>query len=89
MVQPLYGFASGDPLRFRRALGHSDLFYVEDRDLEFKEVIEKGDDLPYASRCPFSIQFSFLHTNASLSLSLSPFHFKASFDYVMCPVPLA
>jgi transcription initiation factor TFIID subunit 6 len=40
MVQPLYGFASGDPLRFRRALGHSDLFYVEDRDLEFKEIID-------------------------------------------------
>lgn len=39
-VEPLYGFASGDPLRFRRALGHSDLFYVEDRDLEFKEVVE-------------------------------------------------
>lgn len=38
VLQPLYGFASGDPLRFRRALGHSDLFYVEDRDLEFKEV---------------------------------------------------
>jgi transcription initiation factor TFIID subunit 6 len=38
LVQPLYGFASGDPLRFRRAMGHSDLFYVEDRDLEFKEV---------------------------------------------------
>lgn len=37
-LQPLYGFASGDPLRFRRALGHSDLFYVEDIDLEFKEV---------------------------------------------------
>lgn len=39
-VEPLYGFASGDPLRFRRAIGHSDLFYVEDRDLEFKEIIE-------------------------------------------------
>jgi hypothetical protein len=52
-------------------VGHSDLFYVEDRDLEFKEVIEKGDDLPYASRCPISTQFSFLRTYASLSLSLS------------------
>lgn len=39
-VEPLYGFASNDPLRFRRALGHADLFYVEDRDLDFKEVIE-------------------------------------------------
>lgn len=39
-VEPLYGFASGDPLRFRRPVGHSDLFYVEDRDLEFKEIID-------------------------------------------------
>lgn len=39
-VEPLYGFASGDPLRFRRALGHSDLFYVEDIDLEFKEIVD-------------------------------------------------
>ncbi|CAM6117572.1 unnamed protein product [Calypogeia fissa] len=39
-VEPLYGFASGDPLRFRRALGHADLYYIEDRDLDLKEVIE-------------------------------------------------
>ncbi|GER32871.1 transcription initiation factor TFIID subunit 6 [Striga asiatica] len=39
-VEPIYGFASGDPLRFRRAAGHKDLFYVEEKDVEFKEVIE-------------------------------------------------
>ncbi|KAK3001577.1 hypothetical protein RJ639_021680 [Escallonia herrerae] len=39
-VEPVYGFASGDPLRFRRALGHKDLFYVDDKDVDFKDVIE-------------------------------------------------
>ncbi|CAI9784118.1 unnamed protein product [Fraxinus pennsylvanica] len=39
-VEPVYGFASGDPLRFKRAAGHKDLFYIEDKDVEFKEVIE-------------------------------------------------
>ncbi|XP_027171078.1 transcription initiation factor TFIID subunit 6 [Coffea eugenioides] len=39
-VEPIYGFASGDPLRFRRALGHRDLFYVDDKDVDFKDVIE-------------------------------------------------
>ncbi|KAJ7567435.1 hypothetical protein O6H91_02G146900 [Diphasiastrum complanatum] len=39
-VEPLYGFASGDPMRFRKALGHSDLFYMEDRDVDFKEIVE-------------------------------------------------
>lgn len=37
-VQPIYGFASGDPMRFKRAAGHRDLFYVEDKDVDFKEV---------------------------------------------------
>lgn len=36
--QPIYGFASGDPLRFKRAAGHKDLFYIEEKDVEFKEV---------------------------------------------------
>ena len=36
--QPIYGFASGDPLRFKRAVGHKDLFYIDDRDVDFKEV---------------------------------------------------
>ncbi|KAK6777018.1 hypothetical protein RDI58_023735 [Solanum bulbocastanum] len=39
-VEPIYGFASGDPLRFRRAAGHKDLFYIEEKDVEFKDVIE-------------------------------------------------
>ncbi|KAG9449345.1 hypothetical protein H6P81_009310 [Aristolochia fimbriata] len=39
-VEPIYGFASGDPLRFKRAVGQKDLFYIDDRDVEFKDVIE-------------------------------------------------
>ncbi|KAL9244009.1 hypothetical protein vseg_017830 [Gypsophila vaccaria] len=39
-VEPVYGFASGDHLRFRRAVGHMDLFYIEDKDVDLKEVIE-------------------------------------------------
>lgn len=38
ITQPIYGFASGDPLRFRRALGHKDLFYIDDKDVDFKDV---------------------------------------------------
>ena len=37
-TQPVYGFASGDPLRFKRAVGHKDLFYIDDREVDFKEV---------------------------------------------------
>ncbi|KAL6975647.1 Transcription initiation factor TFIID subunit 6 [Sarracenia purpurea var. burkii] len=39
-VEPIYGFASGDPLRFRRVVGHKDLFYIDDKELDFKDVIE-------------------------------------------------
>ncbi|BAT83044.1 transcription initiation factor TFIID subunit 6 [Vigna umbellata] len=39
-VEPIYGFASGGPLRFKRAVGHRDLFYIEDKDVDLKEVIE-------------------------------------------------
>ncbi|KAL9457407.1 hypothetical protein AB3S75_006454 [Citrus x aurantiifolia] len=39
-VEPVYGFASGGPLRFRRAIGYRDLFYLDDKDVEFKDVIE-------------------------------------------------
>ncbi|KAK9284593.1 hypothetical protein L1049_023769 [Liquidambar formosana] len=39
-VEPIYGFASGDPLRFKRAVGHKDLFYIDDKDVDFKDVIE-------------------------------------------------
>ncbi|XP_010913968.1 transcription initiation factor TFIID subunit 6 [Elaeis guineensis] len=38
-VEPLYGFASGDPLRFKRAVGHKDLFYIDDKDVDLKDVI--------------------------------------------------
>uniref|UniRef100_A0A1D1YYC3 Transcription initiation factor TFIID subunit 6 n=2 Tax=Anthurium amnicola TaxID=1678845 RepID=A0A1D1YYC3_9ARAE len=39
-VEPIYGFASGDPLRFKRAVGHKDLFYIDDKEVDLKEVIE-------------------------------------------------
>ncbi|KAJ8766533.1 hypothetical protein K2173_023780 [Erythroxylum novogranatense] len=39
-VEPIYGFASGDSLRFKRAAGHKDLYYIDDKDIEFKDVIE-------------------------------------------------
>ncbi|XP_026438420.1 transcription initiation factor TFIID subunit 6-like isoform X1 [Papaver somniferum] len=39
-VEPIYGFASGDPLRFKRAVGHKNLFYIDDKDVEFKNVID-------------------------------------------------
>lgn len=38
-MEPIY-VASGDSLRFKRAARHKDLFYVEDKDVEFREVIE-------------------------------------------------
>ncbi|KAJ9686382.1 hypothetical protein PVL29_015336 [Vitis rotundifolia] len=39
-VEPIYGFTSGGPLRFKRAVGHKNLFYIDDKDLDFKDVIE-------------------------------------------------
>ncbi|KAL5804021.1 hypothetical protein ACOSQ3_030821 [Xanthoceras sorbifolium] len=39
-VEPIYGFGSGDSLRFKRAAGHKDLYYVDDKGVEFKDVIE-------------------------------------------------
>lgn len=38
LYQPIYGFTARDPLRFKRAAGHKDLFYIDDKDVEFKEV---------------------------------------------------
>ncbi|KAK9070643.1 hypothetical protein SSX86_011045 [Deinandra increscens subsp. villosa] len=38
-MEPIY-VASGNSLRFKRAIRSKDLFYVEDKDVEFKEVIE-------------------------------------------------
>uniref|UniRef100_A0A2P2JHP0 TATA box binding protein associated factor (TAF) histone-like fold domain-containing protein n=1 Tax=Rhizophora mucronata TaxID=61149 RepID=A0A2P2JHP0_RHIMU len=39
-VEPIYSFASGSPLRFKRAIGYRDLFYIDDKDVDFKDVIE-------------------------------------------------
>ncbi|KAL2645304.1 hypothetical protein R1flu_012891 [Riccia fluitans] len=39
-VECLYGFAAGGPLRYRRVLGHADLYYIEDREMDFKEIID-------------------------------------------------
>ncbi|KAK1670472.1 hypothetical protein QYE76_058631 [Lolium multiflorum] len=35
-VEPVYGFASGDPLWFKRDLAHMDLFYFDDREVDLK-----------------------------------------------------
>ncbi|KAG8473249.1 hypothetical protein CXB51_035253 [Gossypium anomalum] len=37
---PICGFASRDALRFKKAAGHKDLLYIDDKDVEFKEVLE-------------------------------------------------
>ncbi|XP_056173319.1 transcription initiation factor TFIID subunit 6-like isoform X3 [Syzygium oleosum] len=39
-VEPIYGFASSDAPRFKRAAGHNGLFYIDEKDVEFKEVID-------------------------------------------------
>ncbi|XP_021724539.1 transcription initiation factor TFIID subunit 6-like isoform X1 [Chenopodium quinoa] len=39
-VEPVYGFALGTPSRFKKAVGHMDLFYIEDKDVDFKDIIE-------------------------------------------------
>lgn len=38
MYQPIYGFTSNDPPRFKRAAGHKDLFYIDDKDVDIKDV---------------------------------------------------
>ncbi|XP_076926801.1 transcription initiation factor TFIID subunit 6-like [Bidens hawaiensis] len=39
-IQPLYVASANNSLRFKRALRSKDLFYVEDKVVEFREVIE-------------------------------------------------
>ncbi|XP_061351874.1 transcription initiation factor TFIID subunit 6-like [Gastrolobium bilobum] len=39
-LEPIYGFTSNDPLRFKRAVGHKDLFYIDDKDVDIKDLIE-------------------------------------------------
>ncbi|XP_038902978.1 transcription initiation factor TFIID subunit 6-like [Benincasa hispida] len=39
-LEPIYGFAACDSLQFKRAVGHKDLFYIDDKDVELNNVIE-------------------------------------------------
>ncbi|WJX56907.1 Transcription initiation factor TFIID subunit 6 [Trifolium repens] len=39
-AKPIYGFASNDPPRFKRASGHKDLFYIDDKDVDIKDLVE-------------------------------------------------
>ncbi|KAK3404394.1 transcription initiation factor TFIID subunit 6 [Eucalyptus grandis] len=39
-VEPIYGSASGGAMQFKRAIGHKDLFYLDDKDVDIKDVIE-------------------------------------------------
>ncbi|KAJ1380406.1 TAF6, C-terminal HEAT repeat domain [Sesbania bispinosa] len=39
-LEPIYGFTSNDPLRFKRAVGHKDLFYIDDKDVDIKDLVE-------------------------------------------------
>ncbi|AES70437.1 putative transcription factor Hap3/NF-YB family [Medicago truncatula] len=45
-LEPIYGFASNDPPRFKKAAGHNDLFYIDDKDVDIKDLVEA--DLPKA-----------------------------------------
>ena len=36
--KPVYGFTFGGPLQFKRAVGNRDLFYMDDKDVELKDV---------------------------------------------------
>jgi len=38
MYQPIYGSTSNDPPQFKRAAGHKDLFYIDDKDVDIKDV---------------------------------------------------
>ncbi|PPS15464.1 hypothetical protein GOBAR_AA05115 [Gossypium barbadense] len=40
LYQPICGYAFRDALRFKKPTGHKDLFYIDDKDVEFKEVLE-------------------------------------------------
>ncbi|GJP76286.1 hypothetical protein CLOP_g6660 [Closterium sp. NIES-67] len=47
-VEPLFGFASADSMRFRRAMGHSDVFFLHDQPVDLRQVFEAP--LPPASQ---------------------------------------
>ncbi|KAK6918783.1 TATA box binding protein associated factor (TAF), histone-like fold domain [Dillenia turbinata] len=36
----LFILSKKDPLRFKKAIGHKDLYYIEDRDVDLKDIIE-------------------------------------------------
>ncbi|KAL6057925.1 histone H4-like TAF Taf6, SAGA complex subunit [Balamuthia mandrillaris] len=38
-VEALYGFSSSDPLTFTRAAGMKDLFFIEDKELSFNDIL--------------------------------------------------
>eukprot|EP00854_Cymbomonas_tetramitiformis_P029811 gene29811-37180_t len=38
-VEPLYGFASAEPMQFSRPEGHRDVFFIADEEVSFDEVI--------------------------------------------------
>ena len=42
MIQPLYGFKSAEPYRFRRTVSNTqDLFYVEDEEIDFDTILNR------------------------------------------------
>ena len=51
--EPLYGFASGDPPRFCRATGASDVFYVDDPEVNLAGRMESAAPLTYLPSTTF------------------------------------
>lgn len=51
--QPIYGFGSSDSLRFKRADGLKDLYYIEDKEVEFKDVRKWKCDFKLCDKWPF------------------------------------
>ncbi|CAI5928603.1 unnamed protein product, partial [Closterium sp. NIES-65] len=41
-VEPLFGLAAADSVRFRRAVGHSDVVFLHDPTLPLSQVVEAG-----------------------------------------------
>ncbi|KAK1391886.1 Transcription initiation factor TFIID subunit 6 [Heracleum sosnowskyi] len=39
-LEPIYGFGSGDTYKFKKAATHKDLFYIDDKQVDFKNVIK-------------------------------------------------
>lgn len=47
-VETLYGFSGNEPLKFVKAVGTKDLFFIDDREIDFTEII--ASPLPEAPR---------------------------------------